>query len=282
MLHNAVLFFLTLNDVSYYEIIIVDQQVKQNTIGKAVGIIETIQRANRPLSIKEIAEALGQNKSSLHHHVKTLTALKYLQKDEETRKYDIGLSLVQAGQSYLQRLDVRERGHFYLEELSRNLSETVHMLVLDGTEAVYVDKVDVNHQPGSLKCSSFIGLRTDVYSTAAGKVLLAHLERGSFENVLGSLTMKPVTEYTIVDRAALIKDLDVVKGREYALDIQEHALGMQCIAVPVLNHHSQCVAAVSVSCSTAVVSLETLENEILHQLRDAGRKISMAMGYLPK
>jgi IclR family transcriptional regulator, KDG regulon repressor len=100
-----------------------------------------------------------------------------LQQNQDSRKYDIGLSLVRVGQAYLQRLDVRERGHRYLEDLSKKLNETVHMLVLDQNEVVYVDKVDVQHQAGALQCSSFIGLRTDVYSTASGKVLLSNLEQ---------------------------------------------------------------------------------------------------------
>jgi len=56
---------------------------------------------------------------------------------------------------------------------------------------------------------------------------------------------------------------------------------LQCIAVPVLNLHSQCVAAVSVSCPIATISTEVLENEVLEKLRETGMKISSAMGYIP-
>ena len=137
--------------VLLYEVHMSENTIKLNTIGKAIAILETIRDAKHPLSIKEIAEAVGLNKSSLHHHIKTMTEFGYLQQDPDSRKYDIGLNLVRVGQAYLQRLDVRERGHLFLEELSRQLNETVHMLVLDNHEAVYVDKVDVNHQPGALQ-----------------------------------------------------------------------------------------------------------------------------------
>ena len=259
-----------------------EKKEKLNTIGKAIAIIETIQGANRPMSIKEIAEHLQMNKSSLHHHMKTLAEFGYLQKDEESRRYDIGLGLVRAGQSYLQRLNVRERGHYHLEQLSRKLSETVHMLVLDQTDVVYVDKVDVNHQPGALTCSSYIGHRTDVYTTAAGKVLLAFLERGAMENVLNNTTMRPLTENSITNRDKYLEELSAVKEQGYALDREEHVLGLQCIAVPVLNLHSQCVAAISVSCPVNNISAETLESEILEQLKETGLQISMTMGYMPE
>jgi len=258
-----------------------ENSAKLNTIGKAISIFETIQSARQPLSIKEISEALGINKSSLHHHIKTLTEFGYLQQNAESRKYDIGLNLVRVGQAYLQRLDVRERGHLYLEELSKQLNQTVHMLVLDHNEAVYVDKVDVNHQPGALQCSSFIGLRTDVYSTASGKVLLSNLESGSLDAVLKNIKPRTITPHTEIRISELRKELVVTKERGYGLDLQEHSLGLQCIAVPVLNVHSQCVAAISVSCPISTISSEMLEKEVLEALKVTGRKISAAMGYIP-
>lgn len=254
---------------------------KLNTIGKAVAIVETIRTANRPLSIKEISEHLNLNKSSLHHHIKSLTEYGYLQQDSESRKYDIGLNLVRVGQAYLQRLNVRERGHHYLEQLSKRVNQTVHMLVLDNYEAVYVDKVDVNHQPGALQCSSFIGQRTDVYSTAAGKILLSDLEQGALDNLLQKIVLHPITAHTITEKAVFAKELTQAKKLGYALDLQEHSAGLQCIAVPILNLHSQCIAAVSVSCPIATISTETLKSEVHEQLKETGSLISRAMGYIP-
>lgn len=258
-----------------------EETIKLNTIGKAITIVETIRMAKRPLSIKQIAEAIGLNKSSLHHHIKTLTEFGYLQQDSDSRKYDIGLNMVRAGQSYLQRLDVRERGHLFLEELSKELNQTVHMLVLDHYEAVYVDKVDVNHQPGALQCSSFIGLRTDVYSTASGKVLLSNLEQGALNDTLQNIQLRPITAHTLTNIADFEKELIASKERGYGMDLQEHSMGLQCIAVPILNSHSQCVAAVSVSCPIATISTEQLESEVLEKLKQTGLKISGAMGYIP-
>ena len=257
-----------------------DENPKLNTIGKAIAVFETIRNARQPLSIKDIADALALNKSSLHHHIKTLTEMGYLQQNPDTRKYDIGLNLVRVGQAYLQRLDVRERGHLFLEALSKRLNQTVHMLVLDHDEAVYVDKVDVQHQAGALHCSSFIGLRTDVYSTASGKVLLSNLEQGSLNAILAGINPKPITQHTLTSTSALQDELALTRQRGYALDLQEHSLGLQCIAVPVLNLHSQCVAAISVSCPLATISTEMLKTEVLEQLRETGLKISTAMGYI--
>lgn len=257
------------------------ENTKLNTIGKAISVFEAIRSANRALSIKEMADAVGLNKSSLHHHVKTLTEYGYLQQDPASRKYDIGLNLVSVGQAYLQRLDVRERGHSFLEQLSEQLNETVHMLVLDHHQAVYVDKVDVQRPTGSLRCSSFIGMRTHLHSTASGKLLLSNLEGSALDSVLGHIPLPAITPHTMTDLPALEKELALTKERGYGLDLQENGLGMQCVAVPILNLHAQCIAAISASTQVSSTSQETLEGEVLEKLKDAGMKISAAMGYMP-
>jgi len=252
---------------------------KTNSVGKAVAILETLRTARRAMSVKELSDVMEINKSSLHHHLRTLTDVGYLQQDPESRKYDVGLNLVRTGQSYLQRLDIRERGHSLLEQLSRKLNETVHMLVLDCNEVVYVDKVDIQHQSGALQCSSFVGLRTDVYSTASGKVLLSHLELKELDALLENLNIQAKTPHTLTDLAAFENELRLTKERGYGLDLQEHTLGLQCIAVPVLNSQSKCVAAVSVSCPKASVSRETLVGDVLDSLQETGLSISAAMGF---
>lgn len=258
-----------------------NETARLNTIGKAISVIEAIRSANRALSIKEMADTVGLNKSSLHHHVKTLTEFGYLQQDSASRKYDIGLNLVSVGQTYLQRLDVRERGHLFLEQLSEQLNETVHMLVLDHTQAVYIDKVEVQRPPGSMRCSSYIGMRTHLHSTASGKVLLSNLEGVALDSVLGQIQLPAITQHTMTDLPALEKELALSKDRGYGLDLQENGLGLQCVAVPILNLHSQCIAAISASTLFSNTSQETLESEVLEKLQETGLKISTAMGYVP-
>lgn len=278
---KSVLYFFCKPLISSYETFMENDSTKLNTIGKAIAVFEAIRSANRALSIKELADALGLNKSSLHHHIKTLTEFGYLQQDSASRKYDIGLKLVSVGQTYLQRLDVRERGHLFLEQLSVELNETVHMLVLDHNQAVYVDKVEVQRPPGSLQCSSFIGMRTHLHSTASGKVLLSNLSNAALGGLLGHIQLPSITQHTVTDLATLEKALSQTKDRGYGLDLQENGLGLQCVAVPILDLHSQCIAAISASTLVSNTSQEALEGEVLEKLKETGLKISMAMGYAP-
>jgi IclR family acetate operon transcriptional repressor len=72
----------------------------------------------------------------------------------------------------------------------------------------------------------------------------------------------------------------ICKNRGYATDLEEHHIGIQCIAVPVLNMHSQCIASISVSCPTNLVSTEDLETTVLSALRETGELVSRGMGYI--
>ena len=112
-------------------------------------------------------------------------------------------------------------------------------------------------------------------------MLLSNLERASLNAILENIQLRPITPFTLTDIAALEKELALTKARGYGLDLQEHSLGLQCIAVPILNLHSQCVAAVSVSSQIAAISREQLEAEVLEKLTETGMKISAAMGYIP-
>ena len=119
-----------------------------------------------------------------------------------------------------------------------------------------------------------------MYSTASGKVLLSNLEQGALTVILQNLEPKQITKYTQTDIAELEKELLRTKELGYALDLQEHSLGLQCIAVPVLNLHSQCIAAISVSCPIATISGDMLEGPVLAALQETGKNISAAMGYI--
>lgn len=231
------------------------------------------------MSVKEIAQASELNKSSLHHHIKTLYELGYLTQDLESRKYDIGLKLVQLGQAYLQRMDVRERGHAFLEQLCRDLNQTVHMLLLDGNKVVYVDKIEPQYYPGALRCSSFIGMHTEIHSTASGKVLLAQLDETALGKVLKQISLNPTTIHTNTDIDRFKQELEQTRKRGYGLEVQEHSIGLQCVAVPILNHNGECIAAISVSSQVALVDYESLNGHILSKLLDTGQKISAEMGY---
>jgi IclR family KDG regulon transcriptional repressor len=255
------------------------QNTKINSVGKAISVIETIYNAQRSLSLKEISTTLGIHKSTIHHLISTLIDFGFLAQDPETRKYNIGLHLVEIGQAYLQQLDLRSIAHPFLERLAMTVGETIHLQILDRNDVVYIDKVENLSQPTALRCSSYIGRRSKAYATAAGKVLLAHLSEASIQAYLTSQTLTPKTEHTITDPEELLKQLQKIKENGFALDLQENEVGLHCVGAPIFDREANCIAALSISGPTSRMDLNRIQQNLLPMAKETAAEISTALGY---
>lgn len=250
-----------------------------DSVIRTLQIIESIHNARRGLTIQELAGILNKNRTTLHHQVSTLVKMGYLFQDSVTRKYDIGSHLIEIGQRYLNRLDIRRVAHFHLERLSRQLDETVNLLILRNFELVYIDKIDLSQRVGDLKPSFYIGTSTQAYATAAGKVLLASLSEEEIHDMLSHNDLVARTEHTITDPAVLRKELRTISRQGFALDNEEHQIGIKCVAVPIKNNRVQVVAAVSVSGPAGRFKASYMTESILPELRKTADTISRAFGY---
>ncbi len=258
---------------------ITEQNTKVNSVGKAILVIETIYNAQRSLSLKEISTELGMHKSTIHHLISTLMEFGFLAQEPETRKYNIGLHLIEIGQAYLHQLDLRSIAHPFLERLAMAAGETVHLLILDHNDVVYIDKVENLSQPTALRCSSYIGRRTNAYATAAGKVLLAHLSESTLQEYLTYQKLTPKTEHTITNPQELLKQLQKVKENGFALDLQENEVGLQCVGAPIFNREAKCIAALSISGPISRMDLNRIKQNLLPLAKETAAQISTALGY---
>lgn len=254
-------------------------RVRIGSVAKAVMIIETIHKARRSMSIKELSDELAMPKPTLHHLMATLVEAGFLSQDSVTRAYNIGLHLVEIGQAYLEQLDLRKIARPFLERLSIEVQETVHLLILDQSEVVYIEKVEDLNQEGTLRCSSFIGRRVSAYSTAAGKTLLAFLPTADLQSYLKGRILHPKTEHTITSADLLLEELRKIREERYAIDRQENEVGLQCVAVPVFDRGGRCIAALSISGPVNRVSLERIESALKSAAELTAKEISSALGY---
>lgn len=254
---------------------------KPNAVAKALSIIETIQQARGSLSLKELAARLGMNKSTVHHLAATLTQRGFLSQESATRKYNIGLHLVEIGQAHLDQLDVRVTARPFMERLSRDVGEIVYLVVLDRCDIVCVDKIDGLCQSGALRCNFYIGMRTSPHSTAAGKVLLAFLPEEKADEIIARRGMPARTQFTITDPRHFKEHLVRVRKQGFAYGFQEHEMGLQCVAAPIFNQSGQCRAALGVSGPLTRVTRELMEGTLKPAVVTAARQVSQA-NPLPK
>jgi DNA-binding IclR family transcriptional regulator len=144
------------------------------------------------------------------------------------------------------RRELRHEAAPYLKRLSLELRETVELVVLDGDTALFTDQYV---PPRSLRVVADVGDRFPLYCTACGKAMLAELPPEEAEQLVPD-TIDPLTSHTIVDRAALLEEIDVVRATGIAYDHQEHTLGVSAVGA-AMRDAGGAMAAVTVAMPAA-------------------------------
>ncbi|NLH83488.1 MAG: IclR family transcriptional regulator [Phyllobacteriaceae bacterium] len=243
------------------------------SVGRALSILEQFQDS-RTLGVTTIANRVGIHKSTCFGLIHTLQLLGYIQQDAETGQYCLGLKAFELGQSYISNLDLRTLVRPFLTGLMERLSETVHLVVVEGHRAVYIDKVETM---SAMTISSRIGCEAPLHCTGVGKGLLAFMPEEERAAVL-STDLKAYTEFTITDPVALDRHLAEIRALGYAVDDQEREIGLRCVAAPIFNARGQVVAAISVSGpSTRVTQSKAVE--LAETIVEVTREISRKLGY---
>jgi DNA-binding IclR family transcriptional regulator len=181
------------------------------------------------------------------------------------------------GQSFLNRLDLPEIARASMSTLSQTSNETVHLAILDGTDMLYVGKVN---SPQSVRMHSSIGTRNAIYCTAVGKAVLAFLPLEERDALVDQITLVARTPNTITDKAALTKHLELVRAQGFAVDDIENEPGIRCAGAPIFDHTGRPIAAISVSGPAYRLSNAQLA-ELVEAVVTASRAISGELGHAP-
>jgi DNA-binding IclR family transcriptional regulator len=198
-----------------------------------------------------------------------------MEQDPESGKYRLGLRLIEKGQQLLQSMDIRQVAKPGLEQFTQSTGQTTHLVILDGDEGVYIDKVEGHLAPIRY---SRIGRRVMLHTSSVGKLLCAYQPREWIHALLGRHHFVGVTEKTIVSADDFLRELELVKLRGYAIDDEENEIGVRCAAVPVFDHHGLTTAAISVSTLRSRVDDAELEG-LIAELNETAMDISRNLGY---
>ncbi len=249
-----------------------------NSILRGCAILQRLAEAPEPQKIGDLARRMGLDRSTVYRIALSLEKCRMIEKDEPSRGYHLGPAAYEIGSAFLHRTDLHSVSRPIMLELSQRVGETVHLAVLNGHQAIYLDKID---RPGGLGMISQIGSPVILHCTGVGKVLLAFQAPSIREELLDSIEYTRFTENTITTKAALEAELEEIATRGYGLDRVEHEDQVACVAVPVFNHAAEPVAALSVSGSSKRMLNPGEQPAIIREILAAGRKISIKLGHIP-
>ncbi|MCC7320124.1 MAG: IclR family transcriptional regulator [Rubellimicrobium sp.] len=220
-----------------------------------------------PVRMTDLAEALGVDKSNAAHLLKTLVAAGYAVQDDG-RRYMASAKLSGAARTehtLEEIVAVKEAWRDTLESLVAETGECAHLAVLVGERVWYIDKVD---SPLPLKVDHPIGALSPLHCTALGKAFLA------FGGARTPSSQPAYTPRTLTTARALADEIARTRSRGYAIDDEEFAHGVRCVARPIHDAHGAMIAAIGVSGPSVRVTDERLNElgRIVAAAREAGLK----------
>jgi len=238
-------------------------------------MLEAAAQEPEGLSNAEISRKLEIPKSSASYILRTLEKQGYLHRDEESGKYRVGLKILSLSRGALSGIDVREVALPIMRHLMEKTNLTCHLAILDGPEAVYIEKVEPQ---GFIRMDTWVGRRMRVHATSVGKALVAHIPQPQLEKIISERAMEKRTAKTITTLPRLLKELEKVRGQGYAVDDEENNIGARCVGAPIFNQQGLIEASIGLSGTINQVNAQTMLR-ILEALKDAARHISMQLGY---
>ncbi len=245
-----------------------------NTVLKAIKILETLSKG-KPLGISEISKELEIPKSSVHSILQTLESERFVEKNIDTLKYNLGTSLIELGYSAQNELAICRISKPYLNGINQETDETVHLTLLDNDEVLYVGCVE---SIKTVRAHAIIGLRAPLYCTSVGKAIMAYLHEDHIERIIREKGLEKRTDHTITERDKLIDDLEKTRERGYSIDNMEIEDHLTCLGAPIMNGQGEVFASISISGPTGRLPVE-LVRQYGTMIRDVADQISRKLGF---
>lgn len=244
------------------------------SVDRALVIIEVLQAHPRGLGVTELANHLDVAKSTIHRLLMSLMQKGFVKREEDSEKYVLGLKLIELGETVSDRLDIRKIASPILQKLAEVTGETVHLVIMDHLEVVYIDKTE---SAATIRMFSRVGKRAPMHCTGVGKAILAYLPEDKLDQVLDEKPMKKFTETTITNKQEMREHLKLIRKRGYSIDNEEHEEGIKCAASPIFDHNGNVVAGLSVAGPIMRIDEKKMETFIQATL-EASKEISGLLG----
>lgn len=248
------------------------------SIARAFAIAEEIARNREGISLAELSKRVGLHNSTTFHLVKTMVQLGYVSQLADSRKYRIGRRMFTLAAGALDEIELVSVATPVLEKLTRETGEYSHFAIRSGEQIVVVAKTAGT---GIFQMVDRTGAVRPAHATALGKVLLAALSPSQLERYLETCELRQFTAKTIVEREALLREIEEVRRKGLAFDDGEFDAEARCVAVPVRDFTGRVAGAIGMSGPMWRLSLQALQEKSKF-VRDAAVALSAELGFQPQ
>jgi IclR family acetate operon transcriptional repressor len=216
-------------------------------------MLEIIAKAEEPPTLNELVTLIELPKATTHRLVTRLEKLGFAQRSMDGRRYEIGYRLTSLALGAMRHSFQQAPRRAILAALVKEIGETCNITVLDATELVYLDRVE-SDWPLQIRLNT--GSRVPLHCTASGKLFLSLAPAAQRKAFFAAQALTRHTPRTIVDRAALERELNRIRKTRIGTDDEEFIEGMSAAAVPVMDARGKICATVAVHGPTTRLPLK--------------------------
>jgi IclR family transcriptional regulator, acetate operon repressor len=213
------------------------------SLDRAMALLDVLAGAEG-LSLSEIARQAELPTSTVHRLLTTLHRRRLVGNDPETGHWTVGVGLFRVGSAYLRIRKLPDIARPVIRRLLDEVGETVNVSMIDGRDIVCVAQAESH---AAVRAFFRIGRRLPLHASAAGKAILGAASEPLRAQLLDGVDMERFTARTHATRKALLADVAASAARGWAIDDEEHTVGMCCVSAAVLNEEGEPAGAVSIS-----------------------------------
>ncbi len=215
-----------------------------NSVKKALRVLECFTTAAPEMTLTQLSRELDMPKSTLLNLIRTLEESGYLYRVRQSQNYRLGYKIMELGYSMRSAFPVVQFALPLMEELQLATGEFVYLTThINGRvlylECVYPQKRTVGY--------SITGKTLPMHCTGCGKAMLSSFSDKQIEWIIDTWGLERKTLNTITEREQLLGELEAIRSRGYALDLEEETPGVRCVAMPVRSSDGMAAGAISIS-----------------------------------
>ena len=245
-------------------------ETRTDMVGKALGLLVLLGDEPRGSSAADLSRRAELPFSTTYRLLGSLTRDGFVDYEPDGRRYHLGLRVFQLGQRVSHHHGFAGTALPILRRVTEETGEATILSVRDGVHHLTVNKVD---GPQTFRVTSDPGHLGALHTTSVGKALVAFADAATREELVETLVLEPLTEFSITDREAFRAEIETVRHRGYATMDEENELGMRAVAVPVFNAQGQAFASLATAVPVFRMSMEALQ-ALVPLLQSAAAELS--------
>jgi IclR family acetate operon transcriptional repressor len=245
-------------------------------LSRGLALLEALAATEVGATLTAVAERLALPTPTAHRLLATLEQAGYVQQGPGG-EWLVGVRAFRVGSAFLDHRNLVVQAYPHLKRLMERAGETTNLAVIDDGEAVFVEQVQCREL---MRMSTKLGARAPLHASGVGKAMLAAMPDAVARAALARRGLGRHTARTFTDGERLAQELAATRERGYAIDDEEHADGLRCVAAPIWDENGEAWAAISLAGPTSRITPERVE-QLGCLVRDIAADITAALGGHP-